>query len=132
MDYIFLLYTDEARMAQLSPAERSATVTNHYSISDDARARGVFKGASPLVPTLAAKTVRPSGEKNVVTDGPYAETKEALCGYYVIDCADADEAEYWAERLAGTACGVCVEFRALREIPARVAPQAESAALVNA
>jgi hypothetical protein len=132
MDYIFLLYADEARMAGLSPAERSATVTKHYSIRDDAEARGVLKGANPLVATAVAKTVRPSGERHVITDGPYAETKEALCGYYVIDCADAGEAEHWAERLAGTACGVCVEFRALREIPARVAPQAESAVLVNA
>ena len=55
MDYMFLLYSDEAKMARLSPEERRATITNHWGISDDAKARGVLKAAAPLQPTPTAR-----------------------------------------------------------------------------
>jgi hypothetical protein len=131
MDYMFLLYSDEAKMAQLTPEERRITITRHFAISDEAKARGVFKGANPLQPTLTAKTVRSGESKTTITDGPYAETKEGLGGYYIIDCASPAEAEYWATRLATTVCGVCVEYRQIREVPARVTEQTEAAVLVN-
>ena len=54
-----------------------------------------------------------------MTDGPFIETKEALGGYYIIDCRNDEEAQYWAGRLAQTGCASTVEFRPLRAIPGR-------------
>jgi hypothetical protein len=70
-----------------------------------------------------------------ITDGPFAETKEALGGYYIIDCADLEDARYWAGRLAQTGCGASIEFRPLCAIPQRqdtIAPENEVASTVNA
>jgi hypothetical protein len=94
--------------------------------------RGIFRGAEPLEPTATATTVRVRNGKAVMTDGPFAETKEQLAGYYILDCADLDEALEWAAKIP-TACGGgegCVEVRPLRPMPADVA-NAEFADRVN-
>jgi hypothetical protein len=71
------------------------------------------------MPSFTAVTVRARQDGPQVTDGPFLETKEALGGYYLIDCRDDQEALYWAKRLATGTCGSSVEFRALRAIPSR-------------
>jgi hypothetical protein len=116
MDYMFLLYTDDAKMTGRAPEERERSMAVHYGIISDAKARGVFKGASPLQPAATALTVRPADGKVTITDGPFAETKEVLGGYYLIDCKDTEEAQYWATRLSGTGCVSAVEFRALASV----------------
>lgn len=131
MDYMFLLYSDEQRMGRLSLEETSRAISHHWGIMDEASAKGVFKGASPLLPSTTAVTVRPQANGPIVTDGPFAETKEALGGYYIIDCRDAEDARYWATRLAEGGCGAGVEIRALRMIPSRVECE-QTAAVVNA
>jgi hypothetical protein len=116
MDYMFLMYAEKS-MAESTPEQLERQMAVHSGIIQDARSRGVFKGASPLRPPATALTVRPSEGKVTITDGPFAETKEALGGYYLIDCKDSDEAQYWATRLAGTGCVSAVEFRALAALP---------------
>ena len=116
MDYMFLMYAEKA-MGETSPEQLDRQMAVHRGIIRDAKSRGVFKGASPLQPAASAMTVRPAPDKVRITDGPFAETKETLGGYYLIDCKDSEEAQYWASRLAQTGCVSAVEFRALASIP---------------
>jgi hypothetical protein len=83
--------------------------------------QGVFRGAEPLQPTSAATTVRVQDGKLLMIDGPFAETKEQLAGYYILDCKDLDEAIAWAGQipiLRGGG-GACIEIRPIRKLPAR-------------
>lgn len=134
MDYIFLLYSNEAQMAQMTEEERRTTISKHWAIMDEASSLGLFRGASRLEWGATALSVRADQGKLMVTDGPYAETKETLGGYYIIDCKDTEEAKYWAGRLAQTACGAVVELRPLRATPGRVddcVPDTETVAVAN-
>ena len=83
------------------------------------RERVFCRGCSSLPSSSRNRSVAGQG-RPIVTDGPFAETKEALGGYYIIDCRDAEEAQYWARRLARRLCGARSRFRALRAIPGRV------------
>jgi len=131
MDYMFLLYTDEQRLAE-TPEQKIVRMNRQWAIIDDAKARGVLKSVSPLEPSSASITVRGNRNGAVFSDGPFAETKEALGGFYLIDCKDLDEAKYWAGRMAETGCASAVEVRALRAIPARPEYAPEPAAMANA
>jgi hypothetical protein len=123
MEYIFLLYA-ETDMANRTLEERERSYTAHYSIMDDARARGVFRIAQPLTAPSTAVVARARGGKPTFMDGPFTETKEQLAGFYILDCADEQEARYWGGRISQTGCASSVEFRALRPLPARVSPAA--------
>jgi hypothetical protein len=120
MDYMFLIYADEQMESTRTLADSLKRRERGWAILDDARARGVFKAANPLYPTSAARTARPNHTSVSITDGPFAETKEALGGFWIIDCRDVDEAEYWASRLAQTGCGSAVEFRPIAALPLRL------------
>jgi hypothetical protein len=88
---------------------------------DETNRRGIFKAAEPLQPTSTATTVRVQNGKVLITDGPFAETKEQLAGYYILDCKDLDEALEWAAKIP-TVCGGgsgSVEVRPIREMPPR-------------
>lgn len=81
--------------------------------------RGVLRAAEPLAPTSTATTVRTQGGRTLITDGAFAETKEQLAGYYILDCANLDEALEWATRIP-TACAGgsgCIEVRPIRLMP---------------
>jgi hypothetical protein len=121
MRYIFLIYSRETDLAELSEIDMEQIMAQHWSVMDEARARGVFHGAQPLQATATATTVRMEGGKPLITDGPFAETKEQLAGYYIIDCRNLDEAIEWAAKIP-TACqggAGCIEIRPLEELPAR-------------
>jgi hypothetical protein len=82
----------------------------------EATRKGVLVGAEPLAPTTTATTVRHENGKVLVTDGPFAETKEHLAGYYIIECENLDEAIEWAAKIP-TACqgrAGCIEIRPMR------------------
>jgi hypothetical protein len=128
MDYMFLLYHDESRT--MSPEERARSRSRQWSIIDDSKKKGVLRSVSPLEPTTTAVSFRAKDGQLVATDGPFAETKEALGGYYIIDCADVEEAKYWASRMAQTGCANTIEMRLLRAIPDRV--DVDEAVAVNA
>ena len=113
MEYLFLLYADPNETRELTKQELEQRTALHHSIISDARAKGIFRGASPLRPASTGIVVRPEGGQVKISDGPFAETKEVVGGYYIIGCADTEEAKYWASRLAQTTCATCVEARAL-------------------
>jgi len=107
-------------------------MNGHRAVMEAAGAKGVLEGAEPLANTSTATTVRMQNGTPVVTDGPFAETKEQLAGYYILDCKDLDEAIAWAAKIP-TGCGGiqgCVEIRPLRGVPAstKEMPMAQSSA----
>jgi hypothetical protein len=120
MRYMLLIYTNEQGTEGMSPEEDSRIRAEHRAVMEETSRRGILKGAEPLEPTTTATTVRIQNGKVLVTDGPFAETKEQLAGYYILDCKDLDEALEWAARIP-TACGGstgCVEVRPIRDIEA--------------
>ena len=121
MRYMFLIYSRETDMAGMSPADMDALRAAHRAVMDETGAKGIFHGAEPLHPTATATTVRMQGGKPLVIDGPFAETKEQLAGYYILDCKDLDEAITWAARFpeASEGGGGCVEIRPIMALPPR-------------
>jgi hypothetical protein len=115
MRYMLLVYTTELPPESVSKEEMARVFSAHRQLMDEAAARGVLVNAEPLRSTATATTIRRDGAKLLTIDGPFAETKEQLAGYYILECADLDEAIGWAERVP-TACGGaegCVEIRPL-------------------
>ncbi len=117
MRYMLLIYTNEHET--LSPDEAQVIMAGHRETMAEASARGILRGAEPLFPTSTATTVRKRDGKTVFTDGPFAETKEHLAGYYILECDNLDQALEIAGRIP-TKCGGgegCVEVRPIRAIP---------------
>jgi hypothetical protein len=111
MRFILLLYGDEAAELALSPAERRAIVDRHMEFSRRLGEQGVIVGGDPLHPSSEAAVVRAGN----VSDGPFAETKEQLGGYYVIECAGRDEALEYARQVPASP-GSAVEVRRLADM----------------
>jgi len=118
MRYMFLIYSQELP-GGVPAEERQPLMQAHFTVMQDSAHKGVFIAADPLKPTPTATTVRMTGGKPVITDGPFAETKEALAGYYIIDCANLDEAIEWAKRIPSNCKGAsgCIEIRPVADIP---------------
>jgi hypothetical protein len=87
---------------------------------NEAAQEGILHAAEPLKPTSTATTVRAHDSKLLISDGPFAETKEQLAGYYILDCRDLDDAIEWAKKIPTGCKGVegCIEIRPLQEKPA--------------
>ena len=119
MRYMMLIYSHEEEAA--TPEDMGAVAMAHKALMDETRRRGIFRAADPLQASSSATTVRLQDGKALVTDGPYAETKEQLAGYYILDCQDLDEALAWAAKIPTACAGAagCVEIRPLREFPQR-------------
>jgi hypothetical protein len=107
---IALIHADEAAWDALSDDERSAAYDRYRAFSEEGRRAGVVIGGDELAPVRDATTVRVREGQTVVSDGPYAETKEALGGYYLLECASLDEAVEWAARIPAAEHGA-VEVR---------------------
>ncbi len=120
MRYMMLIYSQETN-ADRTPEEKQQIMDAHWAVISDATRRGVLQGCEPLGPTTTATTVRIQNGKSAVTDGPFAETKEHLAGYYIIDCKDLDEALEWAARIPTSCCGGkgCIEVRPMPGLPVR-------------
>jgi hypothetical protein len=121
MRYLFLIYSRETAMAEGSAVKLERLKAAHRAFMVETRTRGIFIGAERLHPTATATTVRIAGGKPVILDGPFAETKEQLAGYYILDCRDLDEAIAWAAKIP-TACQGgegCIEIRPVAETPVR-------------
>jgi hypothetical protein len=116
--YMLLIYSNEKSMEARSPEEQERIMAGHRAVMEATAQRGILKGAEPLEPTTKARTVRNEKGRTVITDGPFAETKEQLAGYYILDCKDVDEVLEWAAKIP-TACaggGGCVEVRPIRDL----------------
>jgi len=124
MRYMLLVYSLEADIAYRSVAERQSLFADHTSVMTEAASRGIFRAAEPLKPTSTATTVRMQDGQRIITDGPFAETKEQLAGYYIVECKDLDEAIDWAAKIP-TACksdAGAIEIRPIAEFPQSRSP----------
>jgi hypothetical protein len=121
MRYMFLIYSRESDYANQTTTELQAIREAHWAVIEDAKRQGILEGCSPLQNTPTATTVRMEAGKPLVLDGPFAETKEQLAGYYILNCKDLDEAIAWAARIPSCCKGGegCVEIRPLADIPQR-------------
>jgi len=108
MKYSLLIYVAETVYAQMTPEEQSANMVAYNAFS--AEAGPYMKGGEPLLPTSSATTVRLRNGQSLVTDGPFAETKEQLAGFYVVDCANIDEAIALAAKIPDAKVG-SIEIR---------------------
>jgi len=112
MKYMMLVYLDEQAM---SDSEREHCYIESAQLAQQLNSSGQYLDASPLHPVSTATSVRVREGKRLVTDGPFAETREQLGGYYLIDASDLDEAIRIAERIPPVKFGT-VEIRPVMEI----------------
>ena len=112
MQYILMDYVNEAGWPQLKRAEQEHWLGAYNAYMEAMRKAGVLKGTNGLQPTSSATTVRVADGKTQVLDGPYADSKEQLGGFHIIDVADLDAAISWAARSPTALHGV-VEVRPL-------------------
>ncbi len=105
MQYLLLIYRNEAEMAATAPAELAAMSAEYMEFTKGIIQAGQFKAGDRLKPTSAASTVRVRNGKVTTTDGPFAETREQLGGYYLVEAKDLDEALAVAARVPGAKVG---------------------------
>src|SRR5262245_57538328 len=110
MKYLLMIYGNEGAMQSASPADAERMIAAYTAYSEALKQAGVMAGADRLKPSSTATTVRVANGKTNVLNGPYAETKEQLAGYYVVDVPDLDAALSWAARCPGASHGA-IEVR---------------------
>ena len=110
MQYLLMLYGNEKAIQSRPPEETSKVVAAFNAYTESLKKAGVYVGSNRLQPTSTATVVRAPNGKSSVVDGPYAETREQLGGYYLIEAADIDAALSWAARCPAAALGA-VEIR---------------------
>jgi hypothetical protein len=120
MDYMLLLFNEEKRWENMPPDQLQREYGAYFAYTEALKEAGVYIGGDPLEPTSSATTVTVSADgKTSVLDGPYADTKEQLAGYYLIKTRDLDEALSWAARCPCASHGT-VEVRPVMAVPAPV------------
>ena len=110
MQYLLMIYTDEAAEAQATPEQMQAMMGAYGACTHEMKEKQVYLGGNPLQPTSTATAVRVRDGKTLATDGPFAETKEQLGGYYLVNCRDLDEAIEYAAKIPGALHGT-IEVR---------------------
>ena len=110
MEYLLLIHSDEVAMQAASQEDMARTMAAYTAYTEALQQAGALRGLNRLRPTTTATTVRVADGKTQVLDGPYAETKEQLGGYYLIDVKDMDAALSWAARCPSASNGA-VEVR---------------------
>jgi hypothetical protein len=120
MQYMLLIYDSEETWAALSEDERNALYAEYGAFTNEVRDKGVLVGADQLQPAATASVVRVKKGEQIVTDGPFTETKERLGGYYLIDVDSAAEAIAWAAKIPSARTGGAVEVRPVVQQPAEV------------
>ena len=115
MLYTVFCYNNEADVASWSPQKDDALMAKLSAVNEKLTAEGKLRFSARLQYTTSAVTVRP-GREPMVIDGPYAETKEQLLGFYVIECETLEEAIEATRRLAGPREGGSLELRPMRSV----------------
>jgi hypothetical protein len=115
MRYLLLIYDNEAAWARLSDAERGQIMGEYHAFTEGIAKSGNYKAGEALQPTSTATTVRVRNGKTMTTDGPFAETREQLGGFYLVEAKDLDEATALAARIPGARDG-SIEVRPILEI----------------
>ncbi|MBK80407.1 MAG: hypothetical protein CMQ43_05770 [Gammaproteobacteria bacterium] len=114
MRYMLLIWENEALAAAQSEAEQQAVFADYMTFTDDLRARGVMQAGDPLMPSETAITVSVQDGRTISTDGPFAETREQLGGYYIVECDTLEQACEHAARIPGAKTGA-IEVRPIMD-----------------
>lgn len=117
MQYMLLIYSEESD-TQPPPEAQNEVFAAYMAYNDALKKADAFVAGDALLPTTTATSVRVRGPEQMVTDGPFAETTEALGGYYLIEAKDIDEAVKWAKQCPGSHHGT-VEVRPVMVIPGK-------------
>jgi hypothetical protein len=112
MQYLLALYVDESGWERMTPEQQQQGSAAYMAYTEALRSGGVLVNANRLRPSATATTLRTNGGRTQVLDGPFAESKEQLAGYYLIDVPDLDTAMLWAGRCPAVQHGI-VEVRAV-------------------
>ena len=112
MQYLLALYVDESGWGKMTPEQQQQGTASYMAYSEALKAAGALVGSNRLQPSATATTIRTTGGKTQVLDGPIAESKEQLAGYFLINVADLDAAMKWAGRCPAAQHGI-VEVRAV-------------------
>jgi hypothetical protein len=115
VQYLLLLYTDPDYWAARTPAEMAAVLAEHAKLMDELKAAGKYVNSNALEFASAATTLRLREGRTLVTDGPFAETREQLGGYYLVDARDLDDAMAIAARIPHADTGG-VEIRPVKDV----------------
>ena len=115
MEYLLLIYSDESIESGLDDASRQQLYGDYMKFTEALREAGVMKGGSALKPISTATTVQVREDRSLTTDGPFAETKEQLGGFYLVDCETLDEALAWAAKIPTAKHGL-IEVRPILEL----------------
>jgi hypothetical protein len=113
MQYLLMCCADEAQWAKLPDAQRARIMDEYGKLIHELKKSGRLVAGAKLDRSASAVTVREKNGKPIITDGPFAETKEQLGGYHLIDCKDRDEAIAIARRIPTLAVGGSIEVRPL-------------------
>jgi hypothetical protein len=116
MQYMLLIYGNEAAMKSATEADRDAMFRSYREYTEGLIKGGNMKAGEGLQPTATATTVRVRDGKTLTTDGPFAETREQLGGYYLVEAKDLDEATNLAARIPGAQVG-SIEVRPVMQLP---------------
>ncbi len=114
MQYMLLIYEDEALWSRMTDDDRNRLFGEYFSYTEEVRQAGAFVAGAPLQPTQTATTVRVRDGERLMTDGPFAETKEQLGGYYLVRCDNLDEAVEIATHIPDAVRG-SIEVRPVME-----------------
>ena len=117
MQYMLLIYTQEDNWERLSDGEQVAAMRAYRNFTEELHSAGAMVSGDRLQPTANTTTIRVRDGEQLVTDGPFAETKEQLGGYYLIEADSLDDAIKWAAKLPGSHHG-SVEVRPIAQVPA--------------
>lgn len=123
MKYLFLIYSDEKIETAMSQQDMGALLQAYGAYTRELEQRGIKRGGEPLQPVSTATSVRRRDGKTLLTDGPFAETKEQLVGFYLVECRDLDEAIELAARVPSAAFGT-IEVRPVMDFSAEMAERA--------
>lgn len=116
MQYLLMIYAAEDAGPQPGTDEFMQMIGEYQKFTEEVEAKGVMVGGEPLESTTTATTVRVRSGQSQITDGPFAETKEALGGYYLLNCKDLDEAIHYAAKIPSAAFG-SIEIRPIMQLP---------------
>ena len=123
MKYLFLIYADEKIESAMSRADLGQLLQAYGGYTRELEERGVIRGGEALQPVATATSIRRRDGKTMLTDGPFAETKEQLGGFYLVDCRDLDEALELAAKIPSAAYGT-IEVRPIMDYAAAMAEEA--------
>ena len=113
MKYLLTIYDDPSMWNDVQPGVVNAMMDGYRKFGEEVHGNGAYVAGEALEPTATATTVRVKDGERLLTDGPFAETKEQLGGFYLLDCKDLDEAIAYAAKIPGAQSG-CIEVRPVR------------------